>query len=55
MGLEQGDVCIYQVNYTQLDNNLKLWIDKSVDSDVTIVDGLSNHPYLLKKAEAFNY
>lgn len=45
IGLEQGDVCMWEIQYSQVDNNLKVWVEKLVDGEVTIVDGLAGHPY----------
>ncbi len=45
VGLKQGDVCMWSITYTQVDSNLKVWIEKLVDGEITIVDGLSSHPY----------
>ena len=36
---------MWEIVYSQTDDNLKVWIEKLVDGEVTIVDGLSGHPY----------
>lgn len=38
---------MYEIQYSQVDNNLKIWIDSLSDAEVTIVDGFSDHPYFL--------
>ena len=43
--MEAGDVCMYEIQYTQTDNNLKIWIDSATNMEITVVDGLSTHPY----------
>ena len=45
--LEDGDVCVFEINYFQVDNNLKVWPTKMTNVEVTIVDGFDKHPYLI--------
>ncbi|CDW72148.1 UNKNOWN [Stylonychia lemnae] len=43
--LEQGDVCVFEINYKEVDNNLKIWPTKLSNVEVTIADGFNKHPY----------
>lgn len=45
--LEIGDVCVFEINYDKVDYNYKLWVTKSKNMEITIVDGFSKHPYLV--------
>lgn len=42
--LEQGDVCVFELNYGSVDNNYKVWVTKTSNVEVTIADGFSVHP-----------
>ena len=37
--LEVGDICVFEINYGSADSNLKLWLTKLSNVEVTIADG----------------
>jgi len=37
---------VFEISYTQVDDNLKIWFSKMTNVEVTIADGFSKHPYL---------
>eukprot|EP00347_Sterkiella_histriomuscorum_P014475 403360734 len=43
--LEVGDICVFEINYGSADSNLKLWLTKLSNVEVTIADGFQKHPY----------
>ena len=43
--MELGDVCVFEINYNSVDDNLKIWPTKVSNMEITIVDGFTKHPY----------
>ena len=43
--MNQGDVCVFEITYNSVDDNLKVWFSKMTNVEVTIADGFKKHPY----------
>jgi hypothetical protein len=44
--MEQGDVCMYELLYSGVNKEYKIWVDSIYRAEITLIDGIRTHPWV---------